>query len=307
LKIAALLSQYLYTQKKLDLAGIGSFTLDPGTVIETDQKHGKTALLEGVSFTENASTKDDEGFIAFVSAQTGKMKALAAADVDSYLTLARQFLNIGKPFQIEGIGTLNKTRTGYEFTAGMMAEKLKEAPAPKETATAHSEESFIGYEDVFNNSTATARNKKRKLLLGSLTIAGLLLAIAAGFYISRSWNADATSTETANAVTNAADTATQTTLLKDTNAVNPAPVAPVVAAGSYKFIIEEAAKARALPRYEKLKKGNNNIQLETADSVNFRIYVILPATAADTTKKADSLSNIYPALNRKKAYVAAGR
>ena len=35
------------------------------------------------------------------NAQTGKIKALASADLESYLELAQQFLNIGKPYLLE--------------------------------------------------------------------------------------------------------------------------------------------------------------------------------------------------------------
>ena len=45
--------------------------------------------------------------------------ARASADLDSYLVLGKQFLNIGKPFIIEGLGVLEKSQQGdYEFRQG---------------------------------------------------------------------------------------------------------------------------------------------------------------------------------------------
>ena len=98
----------------MDLPGLGSFRLDPQTNNTED-----SAVLEGVSFENDPLARQSPELVAFISAETGKMKALAAADLDSHLELAQQFLNIGKPFMFEGIGSLAKQRNGeYTFAAG---------------------------------------------------------------------------------------------------------------------------------------------------------------------------------------------
>jgi len=84
LKFAPLLAQFLYTHKRLDLPGIGSFILDPSTVVDSElTKQGKPAILEGVSFENNSAIKQSAELISFIAGQTGKIKALAAADLDS--------------------------------------------------------------------------------------------------------------------------------------------------------------------------------------------------------------------------------
>ena len=114
MKLAALLAEYLYQQKKLDLAGIGTFLIDPSSRANSDSQHPSAEI----SFQYNTSVKDDDALISFISAQTGKMKTLATSDLASYVELGIQFLNIGKPLQIEGIGTLVKMKSGkFEFTA----------------------------------------------------------------------------------------------------------------------------------------------------------------------------------------------
>ena len=84
--------------------------------------------MEGVSFESNVLAKETAELIGFISSQAGKMKALAAADLDSHLELAQQFLNIGKPFLFEGIGSLVKLQSGkFEFITGdAVTEKIKE-------------------------------------------------------------------------------------------------------------------------------------------------------------------------------------
>ena len=86
----------------LDLQGIGSFLLDKSIIIDEDsnKKHQEIGI-EGVSFESNAATKEDPELVSFISSYTGKIKALASADLNSHLELAKQFMNIGKPFLFE--------------------------------------------------------------------------------------------------------------------------------------------------------------------------------------------------------------
>ena len=45
------------------------------------------------------------------------MKSLALADLESRMELAKQFLNLGKPYTFEGLGTLIRRSTGeVEFS-----------------------------------------------------------------------------------------------------------------------------------------------------------------------------------------------
>ena len=140
------MAQYLYEQKKLELAGIGTFLLDPSARINTDLQH----ISQGISFKNGSSAQDNEGLIGYISSQTGKMKALASSDLNSYVDLAREFLNIGKPFQIEGIGTLVKNKGGdFEFTADhILADRVKETGIKELSATSISDESLTTYESL---------------------------------------------------------------------------------------------------------------------------------------------------------------
>jgi len=146
LKLAALLAEYLYQQKKLDLAGIGTFSINPSRQINSDAQHPSA----GISFEHNASVKDDDELIGYISAQTGKMKTLASSDLSSYIELGLQFLHIGKPLQIEGIGTLVKTKDGgLDFTADhLIVSKVKETGIKELSATSISDELLTTYETL---------------------------------------------------------------------------------------------------------------------------------------------------------------
>jgi len=312
LKFAPLLAQFLYTYKRLDLPGIGSFLLDSSTIVEAEQgKQGKPVALEGVTFEYNSATKQSPDLIGFIAGQTGKIKALAAADLESHLELAKQFLNIGKPFMFEGIGSLAKMQAGgYSFTPGhLITDKIKDTTAKETAATISTEEPVSDYRSIFYSKKAKTNWKKPVVIL--LLLAGIVLAIWGGYTVYKR--------TTSKKNNNPGELAKEdkTVLLPDSAAIlNTNPVAtsanpPVstpaaatvpVPSGNYKFVIENASRVRALSRYKKLKGYGINIQMETGDSVNFKLFFVFPAAIADTARITDSLRKVYSPAGGK-AYI----
>ena len=295
MKLASLLAEFLYEQKKLDLAGIGTFSINPSAPTSGDTQHPS----EGISFEHNASVKDDDELIGYISAQTGKMKTLASSDLSSYIELGLQFLHIGKPLQIEGIGTLVKNKdASLEFTADhLLVAKIKETGIKELSATSISDELLTTYETLKPKGEKSPLSKK--FFLAFLAMA----TIAAIVWISYRLNQPDSSvqTETAQEMVPAiTDTAKNVSPVDTTTTVKQ----PVVKTSndSYRFVIEVAAKKRAFYRYYMLKKGNLPVQMSTTDSTNFKLYLVLPATSADTARIADSLTSRYPALNKRKTF-----
>lgn len=312
LKLAPLLAEYLYTHKRLDLTGIGSFLLNAETdAVLENVKAGKPVLIEGASFESNPSVKESAGLIDFIASQTGKIKALASADLESHLEIARQFLNIGKPFLFEGIGSLTKLQAGgYGFTPGApVSERSAITPQKDKAEDLHPQETSEGFKNIFYAPKKNTNH--RKTLFIFLLIAGLALALWGGYTVykktTRKKNEVAVEDKQANE--NSTDTNRQMqftdsiTSNKQDSLVNPpAPAAVTVNPGNYKFIVETAGKERALKRYGLLKGFGLNINMETRDSVTFRLFFVLPAAPADTLRLVDSLRRLYtPPGNR--AYI----
>ncbi|HEV7780729.1 MAG TPA: hypothetical protein VGO58_05660, partial [Chitinophagaceae bacterium] len=183
MKIAPLLAQYLYSHKRLDLPGLGTFLLDPSASIEPETNKNKASNLEGVSFENKPSLKETPELIQFISSQAGKIKALAAADLESHLGLAQQFLNIGKPFLFEGIGTLVKMRSGeFTFSSGqaIYVSPKDQTVRDNRSATA-TEESIHDYKSVFYPKKTRTQWKKPVAIF--LLVAGLGLAIWGGYTV----------------------------------------------------------------------------------------------------------------------------
>jgi hypothetical protein len=306
LKLDNLLAPYLYQYKKLNLPGIGTFEADISTVVpEDNDKH--QAPVQGITFIQSSSPEPDSELIEFIKAHTGKMKPLAIADLESYLMLLKQFVNIGKPFYIEGIGTLQKITDGtLKFTPGeYITTRLENGMQELTTGTKRK-----AYTENKNTGTEAGKSASRKAMLIIATIA-TVAAIGWGGYYLYKMNANKEKQEETpvNTINPMPDTSQATIIqpdssmfVKDTLTVvtkaDPMAIQPVrvtATAGNYKFIFETTSnKNRAIYRYNYLNKFNPRIQLQTkADSSLFKIYVVLPATSADTARLKDSLNAWY--------------
>ena len=286
MKLTSLLAQYLYTNHRLDLPGIGTFLLDPSTISALDNSKQKSTVLSGVSFEYNPSVKESPELIAFISSQSGKMKALASADLESFVQQAQQFLNIGKPFEIEGIGTLVKKQKGeFVFTPlSVPTEKLREHKT-KEPAPVTLEESSAQYESFLGSQKVNVG--WRRPVIALLILVGAGLAIWGGYTISRK-------AATAD-VTEVVDT-THVITPKDTAVIAavPEPAKPA----DYKYILQISKRNTAMRRYKQLKENMWDVGMETKDSIDFKLFMKLPIRS-DTTHVVDSLT----ALTGKRVYI----
>lgn len=295
LKLSHYLAEYLLRQKELTLAGIGHFRLETPTG-NAEFKSPEPVNGE-ILFREDPAAKTDPELVAYIAFQSGKMKSLAAADLDSYLELARQFLNIGKSFWIEGIGTLSKNQSGHftfspEPRSALRGKELE----PDLPSAATGDDSFSHYEEMFSS------RKKRLPVAGRIAIwatvvLGLVLTVWGGYIVYKK-----------NQKTKNASTVTPKDLsaLPDTGAGFSAAAAAEknkdsVQFSLYKFIIEEAFRNRALSRYANLKNYGVPVEMETADSVRFKIFFRLQALPSDTARLRDSLARWYSPSG--KAYI----
>ncbi|HET9825771.1 MAG TPA: hypothetical protein VFP87_10560 [Chitinophagaceae bacterium] len=306
MKLAPLLAQYLYEEKKLDLAGIGTFLLDPSVRTGADALHAS----EGISFQYHTTARDDEKLVDFISRHTGKMKPLASSDLDSYLELALQFLNIGKPFQIEGIGTLVKNKSGaLEFTPGhLLVDKGKESGIKELSATSTSDESLTTYESLKPHVDRTPPYKAIFLTFLVLATTGVIIWAGYRMYKNNSGNKSADEEQTVPETTPVTDSAKYVAPQRDTtgtssqNLTTTATQNEATNKNTYHFVIEVANKQRAMRRYTLLKKGGVPVQISTDDSINYKLFFVLSATPSDTARISDSLTTWYPALNHKRTF-----
>lgn len=284
MKLAYLLAQYLYTHKRLDLPGIGTFTLHPSAIVETENTKNRNLVTEGVSFQNNPSIQDAPELVSYISEKTGKMRALATSDLESHLELVHQFLNISKPFTFDGIGTLVKSSHGeIEFTSGAIVTDRTKDPGEKEIHGISKKETTDAKYKAFLSGPSD-KTYWQKPVIALLILCGIGLAIWGGYMIATR-NSDEAQNE---ALTE------ETIPLVDPSMLNkPDSLVPdkKVAADNYKLVLEIAKANRAFRRYNQLKQTNlaTALQMETSDSVQYKLFVLLPVTT-DTTRVIDSLT-----------------
>src|SRR6202000_1527537 len=110
--------------------------LDAAAVIPEESDRMGHQVATGIQFRNANIQMPDDALVNFIKEHTGKMKSLCAADLDFFLTTGRQLLNIGKPFYIEGIGTLLKNKEGnLDFTPGEYLITKLDEPADRNRNT----------------------------------------------------------------------------------------------------------------------------------------------------------------------------
>lgn len=302
MKLAPLLARFLYSNKRLDLPGIGTFQLDSAISIETENAKGDKKINPGsISFKSDTSIKESPDLVQYIANETGKFKALAAADLASHIQLVQQFLNIGKPFLLEGIGSLVKIKSGeFAFTSGqILPESMKDYSTREISSTSSVEENFSDFRKPINkNGTKTAW---RKPVAALLILAGIGLALWGGYTVYKmsvgqsstvdnSRNYTPVEPKTENEVADKKIVASDTSIKSQADTVKPIQVSTPVPNGTLKYVLENAGPKRAFERFAKLKSFQWPVQIETKDSLIYTLYMMLPSSFSDTTRILDSLT-----------------
>ncbi len=290
MKLDSLLAQHLYSSKEVTLQGLGKFVLNSDINIPFEKEKEQTVLPEGsIDFVLDNRAVEDTSLVDFIVAQTKKMRPLVSSDIDSYLILAKQFLNIGKPFFIEGIGTLTKNQAGsYDFVQGLVANVKQEVfqSAAKEKAV--EEISFASEE----KSTVDVAK-----ILKAAGIAVLLGAIGVGiwFLVQNLTNGGSSSENKKNNTTPVSTIKVDTNQQKiDSNAVTPNPnLQPAVDGSTFTLILKTYSDS-ALANFElgKFIKKGHKLNLVRQDSV-YVLKMPCAQSIADTVKVRDSIRNFY--------------
>lgn len=303
MKIAHLIAQYLHQHKKMRLQGIGEFTLDNFYENPFENEKGRIKVPENaIRFVYDKKSPEDTGLIDFISQQTKKIKPLASSDLEDYLNIGRQLLNVSKQFYIEGLGTLLLNDLGeLDFVQGneMFAPlNLEESRLPRQKLDENPAE--MNFEEYSPKASSTGN--LRKFLVITATAAGLFVLGWIGWYFFQQWQNGKNGKKevtpeniqpvfSANAADSARNDSSKTNLdsLHGAAGINTGNAA----SRQYNVIIETSRRARALSRYDSLRKWGYNVGLKTDDSVTFRIYTTINGQMADSTRVLDSISRFF--------------
>lgn len=289
MKIEQVLVQQLYSNKKISLQGIGVFSLNSSVSLPADFDKGFVIPENAIAFDYNPKVGEDEDLINAIVKHTKKIYPLASADLDSFLMLGRQFLNIGKPFTIDGLGTLDKVQTGeLIFIPGQFITPRIEAPkALKEDETEEKSGLFPDYD-----SEVKGNSKKIIRIIAAILILGLG-ALAAYYFFNKKTDQDVINES------HLSQTTTDSVVAKKDSVVTPSPVKND--GYSFKIVFKETIdKDEAEKTLNKYKQYGHTVIMYTNDSLMYKVAEPFTLPLSDTSRIKDSLNkNFYQG----KAYV----
>ncbi|HMG66796.1 MAG TPA: hypothetical protein VK588_03885 [Chitinophagaceae bacterium] len=299
MKIPQLLVQYLYKYRKMSLPGLGIFTLDKSVVLPEENDRVLLSMPNAVQFQNANIAAADKELISYITEHTGKIRPLAISDLDSYLNLGTEMLNIGKPFHLEGIGIITKNRTGkFDFTPGEYSLVRENDPTSD-----HGKRKPHTKDKPQLNTPSTGQNRT---LLKLLVFVGALAVVGFGGWLMYKKNSPAASEKMTDAgsavqapVPAATDSLTDSTTRHDSaKPVSKDTIHPPAVSGqstaNYKFVILTTFnKPHAIRRYNQLLSFDLKPHLYQKDSTLFKIYFQFPAMARDTVHIKDSLRREY--------------
>ncbi|MGC4103335.1 hypothetical protein [Ferruginibacter sp.] len=289
MKIEQLLVQHFYIAKQVTLQGIGTFTLSPDFIAPADSDKEIVLPENSVSFQYNPKATEDGALIDYIVQQTRKIRPLATADLESYLMLASQFLNIGKPLKIEGIGVLEKGQDGvYRFYQGEYVNTKVETAEVKLKEKAEEDISFS------NESTSSSNNKKMLLVFAG--IVGIALIAWAAWHFLNKEKTPVAENAIEQPATPAPDTAKKDTIAPVQQ--KPDSIKPAVPAENsnytFKVVIKNyPALLPAQNSYKRLTSYGHKLLLYTADSVTFKVAMPLNTPLSDTARARDSVRILF--------------
>ncbi|HEX6916101.1 MAG TPA: hypothetical protein VF145_12720 [Chitinophagaceae bacterium] len=278
-KFDTLIANYLYSNRQVDLEGIGSFRLDENFVLPPDADKTTFFPLEGIHFEHNTKVETSPALIDYIVQHTGKIKSLVRADFSSYVSEVRQFVNIGKPWAIEGIGTLQKARDGrFELIPGeALAERVN-----------------IQYidEDEAEDEEPVKRKKWMVGFILTLAIIAVVAGLAFGVYVLfiKTNESQQTSEQVENVFNN---DDTQAVASTDTLPAKDTVIRTVSDSANYKIYHEiTASRNRAVTRTNQLGEYGVRSYFDSTGSgasLRYRLFVYQNILPADTTRVKDSL------------------
>jgi hypothetical protein len=291
LKIEQLFVQYLYNNKQVSLQGIGIFKLKPDVILPVEGDKDFSIPSDAFSFEYNLKATEDEGLVNYIVQQTRKIKPLASSDLDSFAILTKQFLNIGKPFIIEGIGTIQKNQQGkYDFVPGeFISPRMDDTPVPLKER----KDEIVSFESE-HTKEKSGNILKIALVTGVILLTGLVLyyfLVVNKPTVSQPVQ-QTTATDTVNSTATAisADTVVKNNVDSINNVATPTEPAIKTDNNSFKVVLKEYKSQNAVQAaYERLTSYGHKLEIIKIDSANFKLAMPFTRPLSDTLKVKDSL------------------
>jgi nucleoid DNA-binding protein len=291
----SLIRDYLYENKQISFEKIGNITLD-----DKNASVENPPLPASIHFQFNKRAETSPELAVFIAAKTGKNKVLIASDLESFVELMRQFMNIGKPYEMDGVGIFKISRTGeYEFAAFDQSNKKEESKSSQRQKQRERER---------NDSPLSPKktsNKNALMLFALVIVLGVLGVVGWGTYklFIENKNSTAVNTDTAlqsNIAAPLVPDTTKTGISSDTLFIKDSSASTAADSAQYKFIYETTSSAlRAYERVKTLRAWGHPSEVDSVKRDSSSSYILFfryKLSVADTASMKDSIQKL---LNRK--------
>lgn len=288
-KFDSLIYDFLIHQKQAALEKIGVFEV---TSESLNIAHGnEVTSIPKVNFTYDRRATTTAELVDFIAEKLSKNRALIASDLESYFEQVRQFINLGKPYIIPGIGAVSLAKSGaYEFSQQnneMNAAEEKSARQFYQTDAEQVQESRV-------------KSKNRLAGVAILIVLLLLAGLGWGIYtifFDKSKQPEVVATPPADS-SGATKPATDSVSRKPAEPVtSQAPVANQGDSMVFKFIFETTnVPDRAYSRTAQLRSFGDPAGYDSSvadGQTTYHLYLRKKMTPADTARARDSLQTYF--------------
>lgn len=290
MKIEHLIARYLLTHKTLSLQEIGNFRVNGDFVLPTEEDKELILPENAIEFEYDPKARQDDSFINYIVEHTRKIKPLATSDLESFTILGKQFMNIGKPLPLEGLGILFKNQLGkYEFKQG---NSFIQKPEQNQPAVKEKERPEID----FSSPPRKKGNTKWLAALITIAVAAILSII---FYTQRKKSIEEVEqpvsmvTDSSRNI-NKPDSSQSTAQQVSKDSLSQTPVQVAADSFSFKVVIREYDNAAlADKKLAQFKTYGHKLILIRPDSNRFLLAMPFMKPAADSTRMRDSLKVLF--------------
>ena len=269
-KFDTYIAEYLYDNKEVALEKIGIIKASAASAQDTRPP---------IQFIHDKKSATTEGLVQYIAERAGKNKNLVASDLESHLAQVREFINIGKNYEIPDFGFIKANKSGsYEFLP------YSEANKPLRTSN--------------QTVQGSRRNNSRSIvqLIGFIIVIAILSGL--GWQAYRFFKNKQADTAV-NATNHNPDTIANVSL-PDTNKTvhDSTSMQPVMLSENdtvnIRYIFERTASGlRARTRIAQLQRFGNNAGYDSFTTNNtkfFDLYILKPTKLSDTLAVKDSLA-----------------
>lgn len=280
---------YLYEHQFISLPNIGEFALDKSINFTNEEEKKNFFPLEGLSFSYNRKATIQPEFVQYIRSFITKPISLIESDIQDYTLQIINWLNLGKPFTIEGIGTLTKLQNGQiEFSVGV--SKIENISSII-SSIAHKESNFEGLIVEQSYKKKLTSNKNLIFTIIIFTLFGLLVWVIS-YFVNQSKNNDAQLVIIDTTVVHETPQ-TNVPIITDTTGTTVLPIMDTVRYKIYFLSSKYKEKAdKQFAYWSKFEKVNRD-EVFVKDTMRYRLYIYKKAIPRDTTDVKISLSKYF--------------